>query len=368
METGGRFVETRLLSVNPDSPEPGVIREAAGILRGGGVVAFPTETVYGLGADALNAEAVSRIFAAKGRPARNPIIVHVRSIERARELASQWPPAAQSLAERFWPGPLTLVLKKRSCVPDVVTAGRDTVALRCPNHAVALALLEAAGCPIAAPSANLSEQLSPTLAAHVVRSLGGRIEMILDGGPAAVGLESTVVDMTTQSPRLLRPGAVSLDSLRDVCGGVEIGTDPVSHEEALESPGQMHRHYSPRTRMICCDATAAELTVLAELEKGRNVGWLRWGAESSGVAAIANRSGATIIDMPIGAESYAARLYATLHELDAAGLDLIVATLPPDTEAWRAVRDRLRRAASSITPASPVHGGGTDNSGGGIVE
>ncbi len=358
-------METRLLSVNPDSPDPNVLREAAGILRGGGVVAFPTETVYGLGADALNAAAVGRIFAAKGRPARNPIIVHVRSIERARELVSQWPPAAQSLAEQFWPGPLTLVLKKRACVPDVVTAGRDTVALRCPNHAVALALLDAAGCPIAAPSANLSEQLSPTRASHVVRSLGGRIEMILDGGPAAVGLESTVVDMTTQSPRLLRPGAITLDALRDACGPVEIVTESSTEKEAFASPGQMARHYAPRTRLICCDATTAEMTVVAEVRSGKRVGWMRWAGGSSIANLDRGRRASVVIKMPTGAEAYAARLYAALHDLDAAGLDVIVVSLPPDTERWRAVRDRLRRATSSGTPASPARGNMTDPSGDG---
>lgn len=360
-------METRLLSVNPDSPRASVLRAAADVLRGGGLVAFPTETVYGLGADALNARAVHRIYEAKGRPSRNPIIVHVWSIERARELAAQWPPAAQALAERFWPGPLTLVVKKRLCVPDIVTAGRDTVALRCPNHAVALALLETAGCPIAAPSANLSERLSPTTAAHVAQSLDGRIEMILDGGPAQVGLESTVVDMTSQPPRLLRPGAITIDALRSVCGPIAIGAGPVAPNEAFASPGQMARHYAPRTRLICCEAATAGATVAAELQAGRRVGWLRWADECSDATTRKGDSFAVVIDMPTDAKPYATRLYAALHELDAAGLDVIVASLPPESEIWRAVRDRLHRAANMTTPASTAQDDARDDSNGELV-
>lgn len=316
------------------------------MIRSGGVVAFPTETVYGLGADALNAEAVGRIYSAKGRPARNPVIVHVSSVEQARSLATEWPPAAQTLAERFWPGPLTLVVKKRAAVPDLVTAGLDTVALRCPGHAVAMALIRTCGCPLAAPSANLSEQLSPTMAEHVVRSLGGRIEMILDGGPAQVGLESTVVDMTSQPPRLLRPGAITLDTLRGICGPLEIVLEAATEKESFASPGQMARHYAPRTRLICCDASAAEMKVASEVRSGKCVGWLRWAGESSIAHVKGERRAPVVINMPTDAVTYAARLYAALHELDAADLDVIIVSLPPQGETWRAVRDRLTRAAA----------------------
>lgn len=357
-------METRLLSVSPDSPELAVLREAADVLRAGGLVAFPTETVYGLGADALNAEAVRRIYEAKGRPSRNPIIVHVRSIEQARALACHWPPATQALAERYWPGPLTLVVTKRSCVPDIVTAGRNTVALRCPGHAVSLALLEAAGCPIAAPSANLSERLSPTTAEHVIQSLDGRLDMILDGGPAQVGLESTVVDMTTHPPRLLRPGAITVDALCSLCGPITIEAESIAGSEAFASPGQMARHYAPRTRLICCDAATADAMVAAEVQARRRVGWLRWAEERSDATTAKGSSIAAMIEMPADAESYAARLYAALHELDAAGLDLIVASLPPESEIWRAVRDRLRRAASMASPTASVDDKVRENLGG----
>lgn len=364
MGPGERLVETRLLSLNPDSPEPGILREAAAVLRGGGLVAFPTETVYGLGADALNAEAVRRIYEAKGRPPRNPIIVHVRSTVHARELAERWPPSAQALAEQFWPGPITLVVKKRPCVPDIVTAGRDTVALRCPNHAVALALLEVAGCPIAAPSANRSERLSPTTAEHVSHSLCWRIDMILDGGSTRVGLESTVVDLTSSPPRLLRPGAITLDALRGVCGAIEFDVKSVGQDEGYSSPGQMDRHYAPRTRLVCSDVSSADATVAAEVKAGHRVGWLCWKGAACDVTTKGESSGASVMEMPADAESFAARLYAALHELDAAGLDVIVATLPPDLEIWRAIRDRLRRAASSVIPASPVNGHVRNASGG----
>ncbi|GJQ28022.1 MAG: threonylcarbamoyl-AMP synthase [Phycisphaerae bacterium] len=347
-------MKTRLLSVSPDSPEPAVLREAADVLRAGGLVAFPTETVYGLGADALNAEAVRRIYEAKGRPSRNPVIVHVRSMEQARELAAHWSPVVEALAERYWPGPITFVVKKHSCVPDIVTAGRDTVALRCPSHAVAMALLKTAGCPIAAPSANLSEQLSPTTAQHVLQSLDGRIDLVLDGGPAQVGLESTIVDMTTQPPRLLRPGAITVDALCDACGPITIGAASIADNEAFSSPGQMARHYAPRTRLICCEGAAAGAMVEAEVQAGRRVGWLRWTEERSVAATAKGNSIAAVMDMPADAASYAARLYAALHELDAARLDLIVATLPPDSEIWRAVRDRLLRAAGTASPSTPA--------------
>lgn len=354
MNAGGRFVETRLLSVNPVSPEPAVLCEAADVLRAGRLVAFPTETVYGLGADALNAEAVRRIYEAKGRPSRNPIIVHVRSMDQARELAAHWPPVVQALAERYWPGPITFVVKKHPCVPDIVTAGRDTVALRCPGNAVAMALLKMADCPIAAPSANLSEQLSPTTAQHVLQSLDGRIDLVLDGGPAQVGLESTVVDVTTHPPRLLRPGAITVDALCGVCGPITIEAESIAGNEAFVSPGQMARHYAPRTRLICCDAAAAGEMVAAEVQAGRRVGWLRWAEERFDAITSKGSSLAAVMDMPADAESYAARLYAALHELDAARLDLIVATLPPESEIWRAVRDRLRRAAGTASLTTPA--------------
>ncbi len=199
-------MHTELLAVDPFSPEPERIARAAEVLRRGGLVAFPTETVYGLGANALDPNAVAGIFHAKGRPANNPVIVHVAEARDVLRVVADWPEIAERLAQRFWPGPLTLVLPKRAGVPDVVTAGGPTVAVRVPAHPVALALLRAVGVPIAAPSANRSTQLSPTRAEHVQRGLDGLIDLILDGGPTTGGLESTVLDVTTTPPRLLRPG------------------------------------------------------------------------------------------------------------------------------------------------------------------
>jgi L-threonylcarbamoyladenylate synthase len=338
-------MKTVVIPVDPAAPSADAIAEAARVLRRGGLVAFPTETVYGLGANALDAAAVARIFAAKGRPANNPLIVHVANAAQVPQIAADWPELAARLAERFWPGPLTLVLPKRDTVPDVVTAKGPTVAVRVPAHPVAQALLRAAALPIAAPSANRSTELSPTRAEHVLRGLDGRIEMLLDGGPTSGGIESTVLDLTATPPRLLRPGPIGIAELE-----TEIG--PLSHDRSLmvaaqndprplRSPGMLPRHYAPRTPLECVEA-GREAERLASLvsEKGR-IGWVTFA--DSGTAP----SGVLMHVMLSDPADYAAQLYAVLHELDAAGLDRIVVTLPPDTDDWLAVRDRLRRAAHS---------------------
>src|SRR5256714_6423360 len=225
------------------------IASAASVLRGGGLVAFPTETVYGLGANALDVNAVARIFAAKGRPAYNPLIVHIPDVVSARELVRDWSTQAERLAAKFWPGPLTLVMRKREIVPDVVTAGVDSVALRVPSHPVALALLCAVRLPLAAPSANRSTELSPTTAQHVARSLGGRIDLILDGGPTDVGIESTVVDLRGDRPVILRPGLIGARELEPLVR--ELGTPNETHGDAPRpSPGMLDRHYAPRAPLV----------------------------------------------------------------------------------------------------------------------
>src|SRR5262245_24196245 len=236
-------MRTEVLPVDPLRPDPAAVARAAEVVRGGGLVAFPTETVYGLGALALDPAAVGHIFTAKGRPASNPLIVHVAE-PGPHDLAAAWPAAAARLAERFWPGPLTLVLTRTERVPDIVTAGGLTVALRMPAHPVALALLRAVGVPVAAPSANRSTRLSPTLAAHILDGLDGRIDLILDAGPTAGGLESTVLDLTTDPPRLLRPGLVTPAEIEAVVGPV---ARSASTETAgpLPSPGMLARHYAP---------------------------------------------------------------------------------------------------------------------------
>jgi len=332
-------VQTEVLTVDPTNPEPAPIARAAEVLRRGGLVAFPTETVYGLGANALNAEAVRRIFEAKDRPANNPVIVHVAEVEQARQLVADWPLAAERLAGRFWPGPLTLVLPRRDIIPDMVTAGGPTVAVRMPAHPVALALIRAAGVPVAAPSANRSTQLSPTLAEHVLHGLQGRIDLVLDGGPTSGGLESTVLDLTSPSPRVLRPGLVSRTELEAILGPVVGPVVAPDVAASLPSPGMLPRHYAPRTPVECAEHGALRVKEL--LEAGLRVGRLALPGSSG-----PERSGATTVVMPADASAYAASLYATLHALDARGLDRIVVDLPPNGEEWLAIRDRLRRAAA----------------------
>ncbi|MEK6643587.1 MAG: L-threonylcarbamoyladenylate synthase [Planctomycetota bacterium] len=330
---------TVFLRVHPSHPEPDIIQRVAEVLRAGGLVAFPTETVYGLGANALSAEAVARIFTAKGRPSNNPIIVHVADAAGAKRLVESWPDEAQRLAERFWPGPLTLVLKRRSVVPDIVTAGGETVGVRVPANAVALALLKSADVPIAAPSANQSSNISPTTAEHVRHSLDGRIDMILDGGPTIGGVESTVLDLSGATPCILRPGLITAEQIGEALGRViSMAARNPSSDAALRSPGLLERHYAPKA-VLECVAGDGIARVNELLQSGKRVGWLAMNR----VDPIP--SGAGCIDMPTGAPAFAARLYAALHELDAAGVETIVASQPPDGPEWLAVRDRLGRAA-----------------------
>jgi L-threonylcarbamoyladenylate synthase len=335
--------QTIVRSAIGEAPDPVVIAEAAEIIRCGGLVAFPTETVYGLGANALDTGAVESIFVAKGRPPTNPIIAHVASADAAQKLVLGWPPLASRLAERFWPGPLTLVLPKRPIVPEIVTAGGSTVGVRVPAHPVAQALLHAAQIPIAAPSANRSAQISPTTADHVRRSLDGRIDLILDGGPTRGGLESTVVDLTVDPPQVLRPGLVTIEQLEDVVGRV-VSSQAIPDQvpgQAARSPGLLERHYAPRAAVRCIDRRS-NLSAQELLATSHRVGWLRLQP-----ATVANvPEGAMIIDMPSGPDAYAAKLYSALHELDDSGVDEILVDLPPQGDAWLAVHDRLRRASA----------------------
>lgn len=319
----------------PASPE---ILQAANILRRGGLVAFPTETVYGLGANALDRKAVEKIFAAKGRPATNPVIIHVATAAAAKQLVAHWDERADRLAAAFWPGPLTLVLAKSSEVPDLVTAGLQTVAIRVPAHPVANALLEATQLPIAAPSANRSTEVSPTRAEHVLKSLGGRVDLILDGGETQVGIESTVVDLSDVTARLLRPGVISLSELRHV-----ISLEPAreaSDDEPKKSPGQMKRHYAPRAVVRLFEQSEIEV-VRQEIASAQRVG------ERCALLALdrIDLGASYFIQMPRNAEQYAQTLYRALHEIDDSGCDLAFIEAPPSTPEWEAVHDRLRRAA-----------------------
>jgi L-threonylcarbamoyladenylate synthase len=333
-----------VLIVDPHAPDPAAIARAADILRAGDLVAFPTETVYGLGANALDPVAVAKIFAAKGRPAGNPLIVHAPDIATARALVADWPREAQQLAERFWPGPLTLVLPRQPIVPDAVTAGGSTVAVRVPAHPVAIALLRACGLPLAAPSANRSARLSPTRAEHVLAGLADRIDVLLDAGPTAGGIESTVIDLTVRPPNLLRPGLITVAELEAIVGPLA-GPRPRSDAQPARSPGLQAKHYAPRTPMEVV-AGDGRLRVDELIGQGRRVGWVT----SARTAALP--LAATVIAMPGDPAGYAAQLYAVLHQLDAQRLDRIVVDLPPAMDAWMAVHDRLRRAATNPPEAS----------------
>ncbi len=329
-------VATTVVSVDADRPDEEVMAKAADVIRRGGLVAMPTETVYGLAADALSEEAVARIFVAKQRPATNPLIVHVASVEQARKLAGQWPLKAEKLCEAFWPGPLTLVVPRAAHIPDAVTAGLDTVALRMPAHPVARALIEVAERPIAAPSANRYTEVSPTTAKHVLAGLEGRVDLILDAGSTEVGLESTLVSVVDEPARLLRPGMISREQLSKWVSLADEEADKslvVDEDIARSSPGLSKLHYSPSATVRVVDASA-----FSRLLKND-------GAKSRRFIALGDDKGADgVICLPTTPAAYAKRLYAALHEADSHGVSEIIVERPPGQGAWEAIVDRLRRA------------------------
>jgi L-threonylcarbamoyladenylate synthase len=319
---------------------PASLALAAERIRQGGLVAFPTETVYGLGARADDDAAVRSIFLAKGRPPGNPLIVHVPRAASARSAAAHWPEAAETLAAAFWPGPLTLVVERRlgrgGVVPEA-TAGGPTVALRVPAHPVALALLEAADLPIAAPSANRSTTISPTTADHVLKSLDGRVDLILDGGPTGLGIESSIVDVTRTPAVLLRQGALSFATLAALVPLVDHSGGVVPEGERAAAPGGHARHYAPRARLLLLAPDAVHGAVEALRAGGTPIGSLEQapGTVSTGPREI----------LPSDPAGYAAGLYAALHRLEDAGSSAIVVGVPPEGDPWAAVHDRLQRAA-----------------------
>lgn len=316
------------------APSPEVVR-AVEVLREGGLIGLPTETVYGLGADAANDLAVRRIFAVKGRPSTHPLIVHVASVERARAWALELTPAGEKLAQAFWPGPLTLIVKRSALASDAVTGGQDTVGLRVPSHPLALELLEAFGGGVAAPSANRFGRVSPTTAAHVRSELGDEVELILEGGPSQVGVESTIIDVTRAPPRLLRPGGVSREAIEAVLGQpLELAT----HATDVRAPGMLESHYAPRAGLWLVAAG----DVFTEAAKRRD-----GGARVVVLApqTLAVPDGVTRLDVPADDAGFARVLYAKLREADSLG-DLIIAVPPPSSGLGLAVRDRLMRASS----------------------
>lgn len=311
------------------------VTAAVELLRAGKLVAFPTETVYGLGADATRADAVLRIFMAKGRPSTNPLIVHVANEWIARRYAAEWSSVASQLALRFWPGPLTLVVKKHQSIVDAVTAGRGTVGLRVPDHPLALELLRSFDGPVAAPSANKSNQISPTTAGHVRDELGQAVDLILDGGPCTVGIESTVLDLTASVPTILRPGGVSQAQIEQVIRPVQMSQAITEVATPAAAPGQHAVHYAPRT-------PAFRVEGRSDFNQTSDAGLLLIG-EGDGPT----RRGNTYF-LPGVPDLYAQHLYAALRELDQLSLSRILVQMPPDLPQWAAVRDRLLRATKPV--------------------
>jgi L-threonylcarbamoyladenylate synthase len=350
-------MKTRVVEVDPQKPDSAVIEEAAQALRAGKLVVFPTETVYGLGAHALDSTAVQKIFDAKERPANDPLIVHIAHIGQVNQVAIGLPAGARKLALSFWAGPLTLILKKKPEVPDLVTAGLPNVAVRVPSHRVARALMETSGVPIAAPSANRFSRPSPTTAAHVLEDLDGRVDLILDGGPTDIGLESTIVDFSVDPPVLRRPGGITLEQIQSLVPEVVVQETQGDSSGAQIAPGQLIRHYAPRAELtlyegaheVVVKQVAADARSLAAA--GERVGILAPEEDLSALAPeIASRASAGRIEtIPIGSrndlERVGRELYASIRSLDATGVTRILAVGVGSEGLARAVHDRLTRAA-----------------------
>ncbi len=343
--------QTVVFKVNPEKPEEEKILATAAIIKTGGLVAFPTETVYGLGADALNVNAVLALFAAKKRPLDNPPIVHVANASDVYKLAEEVSAKAELLMKQFWPGPLTLVFKRYPTVPDVTTAGLETVAVRMPKHNVALALIRESGCPIAAPSANLAGKPSPTTAKHVFDDLNGRIDAILDGGPTSIGVESTVLDLSVDKPLLLRPGGTSLEALRKVIGEVKlhpfITTEAELPPEEARSPGMRHKHYAPKAQVILVEGVVP--AVMRKVKELTSTCWMQnmrvgvlatdetaWAYEADVVKSLGSRR---------NLDAMAANLFRLLRDFDTENINIIIAESVPTEGLGLAVMNRLRKAS-----------------------
>jgi len=348
---GKRIKGTIVMKVDAQQPQMDRIRIAADIIKRGGTVAFPTETVYGLGADALNPEAVKKLFAAKKRPPDNPIIVHVASKEDVYKLAREVPKVAEKLMSELWPGPLTLVLKRSKAVPDITVVGLDTIAIRMPNNKVALALIAESKTPIAAPSANLAGKPSPTTAKHVIDDLAGRIDAVLDAGPTKIGVESTVLDMTTSPPQILRPGGTPHEELLRILGRVKI--HPVAlaekkvHIDKALSPGMKHKHYAPDAEVVVVegepDAVMRKVQELADryMEEGKKVGIMATEESTSTYRAHIVKS----LGSRENLATVAKNLFRLLREFDEEEVDMVIAEGITPKGLGLAVMNRLRKAA-----------------------
>jgi L-threonylcarbamoyladenylate synthase len=337
-------VSAEILSTHTPELFQKAVQRASELLRAGEVVALPTETVYGLAANALDENAVAKIFQIKGRPQNNPIIVHVAGNEMAKNCAINFPELAEKFSKSFWPGPLTLVLARAEKIPKIVTAGGETVGIRWPSHPFIQAVIRECGFPLAAPSANLSNQISPTNAEHVRAQLGGKIPLIVDGGQSQVGIESTVLDLTVSPPQILRPGMIQSESLAAVCGEVQSPKSIVqSREDILKSPGLLQKHYSPKAKLILLkwkdenDLRAQLSTFNFQLSTVHIV---------SHTQIPSVKPFADVSVMPHDVEAFARAIYAELHRCDAAGAKIIIVEAPPETAGWSGIADRLRRAAA----------------------
>lgn len=348
-----QYKRTEVVRVNPVEPEPAVIEQAGELLRAGQLVVFPTETVYGLGADALQPAAVEQIFVAKGRPLSDPLIVHIAHEDELKSLVTEVPAQVRRLAQAFWPGPLTLILPAAMCVPMLVTAGRATVAIRMPRHPVALALIRASGSPIAAPSANRFMHVSPTTAQHALTDLNGRVPLILDGGPCVVGVESTILDLCAEPPTILRPGGVSLEQLRAILPEVQPPperkhlSEEALIEEAQKSPGQLPIHYAPTVPAFLFEGSPEAMlkAMLAEVQRREEQGELAGVLVADGDVAAFQDCGACIYALGNTAEQVAIRLFAGLRVLEEAGVQVILCRSFDRQGLGLAIHDRLLKAA-----------------------
>ncbi|MEZ0248921.1 MAG: L-threonylcarbamoyladenylate synthase [Thermoproteus sp.] len=335
----------KILKVDPLRPRLEDIAEAASVVKSGGLVAFPTETVYGLGADAFNGEATAKIFKAKGRPADNPLIVHVSSLDQALEVG-EFPEEVATIAKRVWPGPITFVVKKRATLPASVTAGLPTVALRCPAHPVALKLIELAGTPIAAPSANKAGRPSPTEARHVVEDLGDSVDVVLDAGRTFFGVESTIIDATKRPPVLLRPGPFSVEELKSIFGDVVVPdfARGLREADAALAPGMKYRHYAPNTPLVLAEFDLADAVKIAK-NKGLKVA----------VLCMAGRCAEGDVVFELGSDLYevAKNLYDSLRRVDKAGVDVAIAPTVEERGIGLAIMNRLRKASGFKIARSP---------------